>query len=152
MSHCYTWPGRIPFRTGPPPLCSQQTHRKPHLCLIYKAHEYSRQHWQALQASAKPQTAEAEQKAARRREKEKGRSTYSPQSYKELLQDAVQCIEYALEDGIKRMEVDFPTLTGDSKQPSELLTTSLCRCRCCVSSYQAALSLPSMFMTIYHPS
>ena len=54
-------------------------------------------------------------RAVRRREKEEGRSTYRPESYKELVSHAVESIDYALEDGCKRMEVDFPTLAGDSK-------------------------------------
>ena len=58
---------------------------------------------------------QADPKAARREAKEQGRSTYSPQSYKELVKDAVESIEYALDDGETRMEVDFPTLSGDSK-------------------------------------
>lgn len=70
--------------------------------------------------------AQHEQRTARRKEKERGRSTYSPQSYKELLKDAVQSIEYALDDGETRMEVDFPTLSGDSKclTSRQILNTS----------------------------
>lgn len=69
---------------------------------------------------ANSSTAEADTKAARRKEKEQGRSTYRPQSFKELLVDAVESIEHALEDGITRMEVDFPTLAGDSKDLRKL--------------------------------
>lgn len=63
---------------------------------------------------AESSTAKADPKAARRKEKEQGRETYRPQSFKELLGDAVEAIEHALEDGVNRMEVDFPTLSGDS--------------------------------------
>jgi hypothetical protein len=69
-------------------------------------------------------TAGGDTKAARRREKEQGRSTYRPQSFKELLGDAVESIEHALEDGVNRMEVDFPTLAGDSQSLSSLQTES----------------------------
>ena len=54
-------------------------------------------------------------KAVRRREKAEGRSTYRPESYKELLSHAVESIGYALDDGTVRMEVDFPTLGGNSE-------------------------------------
>jgi len=69
---------------------------------------------------AESSTAKADPKAARRKEKEQGRETYRPQSFKELLGDAVEAIEHALEDGVNRMEVDFPTLSGDSELHSTL--------------------------------
>lgn len=66
-------------------------------------------------ARAAADTAKLDSEAVRRREKEQGRSTYSPESYKELVGDAVESVCYALDDGVKRLEVDFPTLTGDSE-------------------------------------
>ena len=71
-----------------------------------------------ISATADAGAAQLDAKAVRRREKEKGRQTYSPASYKELLVDAVESVEYALEDGVTRLEVDFPTLaSGDSESP-----------------------------------
>ena len=67
---------------------------------------------------AQPSTASADAKAARRKEKELGREVYKPQSFKELLEDAVEAIDHAIEDGVNRMEVDFPTLAGDSEPPA----------------------------------
>ena len=120
MSPCQAWAGGSPFKTLPSRgLPGALLHTRPF-------QSRGRRHSQAGNSKrpsctqklfARADTAEAEQKAARRRQKERGRSTYSPQSYKELLQDAVQSIEYALEDSVKRMEVDFPTLSGDSEQP-----------------------------------
>ena len=69
-----------------------------------------------ISATADAGAAQLDATAVRRREKEKGRQTYSPASYKELLVDAVESVEYALEDGVTRLEVDFPTLSsGDSE-------------------------------------
>lgn len=109
MQHKLPWTARGAFLSSRP--CHQclhfnSTHRR-----CYRGFDIRR----AAKATAKAKTAESDQKAAKRREKEQGRSTYSPQSYKELLEDAVQSVEYALEDGVKRMEVDFPTLSGDSE-------------------------------------
>ena len=73
---------------------------------------------------AQPSTASADAKAARRKEKELGREVYKPQSFKELLDDAVEAIDHAIEDGVNRMEVDFPTLAGDSERPA----TRPCSC------------------------
>lgn len=75
-------------------------------------------------------------KAVRRREKAEGRSTYRPESYQELVSHAVESISYALEDGCLRMEVDFPTLAGDSEPcftiiifiPDHILSTPTIPC------------------------
>ena len=121
MAPCHIVAGGLPFMTLPARAlrgtvlrtCPFQSKSRK-----IQQEDNSRRRSDTLRLLAKANTAEAEQKSARRREKERGRSTYSPQSYKELLQDAVQSIEYALEDSIKRLEVDFPTLSGDSKQSS----------------------------------
>lgn len=44
-------------------------------------------------------------------DKSKGRSTYRPSSYTELLTDAVGSIVAAVQDGHKRMEVEFPAFS-----------------------------------------
>ena len=118
MSPCHTWSRVLPFKTLPPRALEHGHLHTPHA----QGGQWKRQlqcnpqhKAHTLRVMATADTVEAEQKSQRRREKERGRSTYSPQSYKELLQDAVQSIEYALEDNVKRMEVDFPTLSGDSK-------------------------------------
>lgn len=40
-----------------------------------------------------------------------GRSTYRPNSYTEIVDDAVASIVYAIEDKINRMEVEFPAVS-----------------------------------------
>ena len=41
-----------------------------------------------------------------------GRSTYRPDSYTELIGDAVQAIAVGMADGLTRMEVEFPALSN----------------------------------------
>ena len=41
-----------------------------------------------------------------------GRSTYRPSSYTELIDDAVASIVFGIEDGLKRMEVEFPAVSN----------------------------------------
>ena len=117
MSHCHTLNTKRQFWAFKPASSQSQNlglQVPQHNCRGKSFHHHRRQ-LTSLKALAKGGAVENEQKKAKRKEKERGRSTYSPQSYKELLGDAVQSIEYALEDGVKRMEVDFPTLSGDSE-------------------------------------
>ena len=96
----------------------------------------------AITATADAGAAQLDAKAVRRREKEKGRQTYSPASYKELLVDAVESVEYALEDGVTRLEVDFPTLaSGDSESPGKAPTA--------VQRATLDLQVPKSFRTGY---
>lgn len=91
---------------------------------VGRVHRAAQSH-RALRVSfvtrASADTKETDTKAAKRKEKEQGRTTYSPASYKELVTDAVDAVDFALDDGVKRLEVDFPTLSGDSEQLSYLL-------------------------------
>jgi len=41
-----------------------------------------------------------------------GRSTYRPSSYTELVDDAVASIVFAVQDDVKRMEVEFPAVSN----------------------------------------
>lgn len=45
-----------------------------------------------------------------RESREAGRMTYQPDSFDDLLQDACAAVEAAIDDGQKRMEVEFPPL------------------------------------------
>lgn len=47
-----------------------------------------------------------------------GRETYRPKSYSELIDDAVGAVKVALEDGLTRLEVEFPAVSNvDGKLP-----------------------------------
>lgn len=41
-----------------------------------------------------------------------GRSTYRPSSYNELIDDASQAVLAGLQDGLTRMEVEFPAVSN----------------------------------------
>ena len=41
-----------------------------------------------------------------------GRATYRPSSYAELVGDAVQAVLIGLEDGLDRMEIEFPAVSN----------------------------------------
>ena len=104
-------------------ICSPPRWQHSHLGLprTHKAHSLrSRKSFSRARMQAQPSTASADSKAARRKEKELGREVYKPQSFKELLEDAVEAIDHAIEDGVNRMEVDFPTLAGDSEPPAAI--------------------------------
>lgn len=48
-----------------------------------------------------------------------GRSTYRPNTFNELVGDAVKSILVGIEDGLTRMEVEFPAVSNvDGKRPS----------------------------------
>ena len=44
-------------------------------------------------------------------DKRAGRSTYRPNSYSELVNDAVEAVVAAVGDGVTRMEVEFPAVS-----------------------------------------
>lgn len=65
-------------------------------------------------------------------DKQAGRSTYRPNSYTEIVNDAIQSVILAMNDGLTRMEVEFPALSNvdgvffavnDSFDPIRSLTT-----------------------------
>jgi hypothetical protein len=67
-----------------------------------------------------------------------GRSTYRPNSYIELITDAVQSIKAGMAEGLTRMEVDFPAVAGvDGGRTSAAAarpcpaSTFLAHCVCC---------------------
>lgn len=115
MPHTHSW-------TATAPCSANQSYRNHQKAFesFHTNQRRSRSERARFRLLANGKTAGSAEKEAERRKKEQGRSTYSPQSYKELLQDAVQSIECALDDGVKRMEVDFPTLSGDSERLSPL--------------------------------
>lgn len=54
-----------------------------------------------------------------------GRTTYRPKSYTELVGDAVEAIRLGLEDGLNRMEVEFPAVSnvdGEAQWEQVLIT------------------------------
>jgi hypothetical protein len=61
-------------------------------------------------ASTSQPEAEAEHSRARRAS---GRQTYRPASFGELVNDATSAIRAAVEDGLTRLEVEFPPLPGN---------------------------------------
>jgi hypothetical protein len=67
-----------------------------------------------LRASAQEQAdavAEAEQDRPKKR-RAPGRQTYRPASFQELVKDATTSLKCAIEDGLTRLEVEFPALPG----------------------------------------
>lgn len=42
-----------------------------------------------------------------------GRQTYRPASFKELVTDATTALRSAIDDGLTRLEVEFPSLPGN---------------------------------------
>jgi hypothetical protein len=57
--------------------------------------------------------AQAEARSARTaEERQAGRATYRPSSYTELIEDAMLSVRYALEDGLTRLEVEFPAVSN----------------------------------------
>lgn len=49
-----------------------------------------------------------------------GRATYAPETFDELVDDASAALLAALDDGLKRVEVEFPALPGDKDGELEL--------------------------------
>jgi hypothetical protein len=68
----------------------------------------SKRHVKPAQANGTGE-AETQKKPTDRRA---GRSTYRPSSYNELVDDAVQSIVSGLNDGLMRMEVEFPAVSN----------------------------------------
>ena len=66
--------------------------------------------------SGRLSAAQAEANAASERSAG-GRPTYRPSTYTELVNDACQAIEAALEDGLTRMEVEFPAVSNIDSEP-----------------------------------
>ena len=69
------------------------------------------------QAETVAESSVTEEKAKKRRGP--GRQTYRPQSFQELVNDATASVRAAVEDGLTRLEVEFPALPGniDGKCP-----------------------------------
>jgi len=63
--------------------------------------------WASLRASAGDASSSSNVE-----ERKAGRSTYRPDSYNELVNDAVQSILLGIGDGLSRMEVEFPSVSG----------------------------------------
>jgi len=68
----------------------------------------SKRHVKPAQANETGE-AETQKKPTDRRA---GRSTYRPSSYNELVDDAVKSIVSGLDDGLIRMEVEFPAISN----------------------------------------
>lgn len=43
----------------------------------------------------------------------KGRSTYRPKTFDEMVRHAVESLEFAMKDGHTRLEIEFPPLPGN---------------------------------------
>ncbi len=63
-----------------------------------------------LQRRATAARAQTEQKGET--DKRAGRSTYRPTTYTELVEDAVVAVAAAVDDGLKRLEVEFPAVSN----------------------------------------
>ena len=63
-------------------------------------------------SSASASAAPASSQSASRRSRA-GRATYAPATFDELVDDASTALLAALDDGLKRIEVEFPALPGD---------------------------------------
>lgn len=55
-----------------------------------------------------------------------GRSTYRPNSFTEIVNDAIQAVLTGLEDGLTRMEVEFPAVSNvDGRHPCLYQATNI---------------------------
>lgn len=63
------------------------------------------------QAETVAESPVTEEKAKKRRAP--GRQTYRPSSFQELVNDATASVRAAIEDGLTRLEVEFPALPGN---------------------------------------
>ncbi len=63
------------------------------------------------QAETVAETPVTEEKAKKRRAP--GRQTYRPSSFQELVNDATASVRAAIDDGLTRLEVEFPALPGN---------------------------------------
>ena len=68
---------------------------------------------QQAEAVAEASTSQPQEAAAQQHKRTPGRQTYRPASFGELVNDATTAIRAAVDDGLTRLEVEFPPLPGN---------------------------------------